>query len=102
MLQEIAVVLLDVGPLMSPIRQFAGQAICGFLQSKVCCLSCHLGLSAVRPRTPFEHVVPLSQMLNRPTHEVEVVYYGTTGVILVSIVCVSALCHLQRRYDHCR
>ena len=33
--QEIAVVLLDVGPLMSPIREFAGKAICGFLQSKV-------------------------------------------------------------------
>ncbi|KAL0036571.1 hypothetical protein WJX79_000925 [Trebouxia sp. C0005] len=49
--KEIAVVLLDVGPLMSPIREFAGKAICGFLQSK---------------------------MLNRPTHEVEVVYYGTT------------------------
>ena len=52
MLQEIAVVLLDVGPLMSPIRQFAGNAICGFLQSKVCSLSGHLGLSAVRPLTP--------------------------------------------------
>ncbi len=52
MLQEIAVVLLDVGPLMSPIREFAGKAICGFLQSKVCSLSWHLGLSAVRPLTP--------------------------------------------------
>ena len=33
--QEVAVVLLDVGPLMNPIREFAGKAICGFLQSKV-------------------------------------------------------------------
>ena len=28
-------------------------------------------------------------MLNRPTHEVEVVYYGTTGVVVMPIVCVS-------------
>ncbi|KAL3159758.1 ATP-dependent DNA helicase II subunit 2 [Trebouxia sp. C0009 RCD-2024] len=49
--KEVAVVLLDVGPLMNPIREFAGKAICGFLQSK---------------------------MLNKPTHEVELVYYGTT------------------------
>lgn len=34
-MQEVAVVLLDVGPLMNPIREFAGKAICGFLQSKV-------------------------------------------------------------------
>lgn len=34
-LQEVAVVLLDVGPLMNPIREFAEKAICGFLQSKV-------------------------------------------------------------------
>lgn len=34
-LQEVAIVLLDVGPLMSPIRDFASKAVCGFLQSKV-------------------------------------------------------------------
>ena len=34
-MQEVAIVLLDVGPLMSPIRDFAGKAVCGFLQSKV-------------------------------------------------------------------
>ena len=81
MLQEIAVVLLDVGPLMSPIRQFAGKAICGFLQSKVCFLG-HPVMVVAGHLDTRSHRIPLSllQMLNKPTHEVEVVYYGTTGV----------------------
>ena len=45
-------VLVDVGPLMSPIREFAGKAVCGFLQSKVgsTCFCCDLGIA--------RHVVP--------------------------------------------
>ena len=52
-MQEVAVVLLDVGPLMNPIREFAGRAICGFLQSKV------------RHNLPIRQISPSSAALAR-------------------------------------
>lgn len=94
-LQEIAVVLLDVGPLMSPIREFAGKAICGFLQSKVSCslTSCVVSRQTYPPSLSSASFVV--QMLNRPTHEVEVVFFGTTGMGLGSRSCTS---HTHKPY----
>lgn len=108
MLQEIAVVLLDVGPLMSPIRDFAGKAICGFLQSKACFLGHLVTAVAGHLRThSYRFARALLQMLNKPTHEVEVVYYGTTGVCravlgfeeLVPVCNASVIKLVERPFD---
>lgn len=93
--------LLDVGPLMGDLLEPAAKAVSAFIQGKVCPLHAAAAgqwtiaiqqgrhvhrVSAARGHRhaqlgilPRGHCCADMQMINKPGHELQLVFFGTTG-----------------------